>query len=40
MKEFYIVPVCETYAFAPESIIAASGSGQNMDPGDYGQNPF
>ena len=44
MKASYIAPECEIFRIAQEkgilSLSDGSGSGSDMDPGDYSQNPF
>ena len=43
-KKNYIIPTCDVYQLVQEkgilSLSNGSGSGSDMDTGDYGQNPF
>ena len=44
MKELYFAPACYIYQFVEDGCILSvsdgTGSGSNMDDGDYTQNPF
>ena len=44
MKKVYFAPTCDVYQFVQEctilSLSDATGTGSDMDTGDYSQNPF